>query len=155
MMDLYITVSAKWHPEKKTKYGTLLSGWICKSSNPEIETGRYKSYDSAFEAFTTELKEQWSETFENYPQIHISSPEIKGKTERFTAADGVFSFVLSEDEVSISWLITIARPLNRTLDEFESSVVDFKNTLQDMKGEGVTVTFVPAASQEEMNADSA
>jgi len=146
-MDLYVSVSAKWHPEKRTKFGTLLSGWICKSGNPEIETGRYKTYDAAFEAFVTELKEQWSETFENYPQIHISSPEIRGKTERFTADDGVFSFVLAEDEVSISWLITIARPLNRTLDEFESPVVSFKQIAQDLKDEGVSVSFHPGGGE--------
>lgn len=119
-MDLHISVSAKWYPEKKTKYETLRSGWICKSNNPEIETERFETYQEAFESFIQLLKDNWSSTWENYPHIEVGDPVARGKADRFSVDDtGEFTLSLYEDEVSVSWLIALTKPVNRTLSDFE------------------------------------
>lgn len=121
-MDLQISVSAKWHPEKKTKFIALPPGWICRSSNPEIETVRFETYTAAFESFIETLKDNWSDTWEKYPRIEVSDPVARGKADRFSS-DGAGEYTLSlyEDEVSISWSIRLTKPVNRTLSEFEQT----------------------------------
>ena len=135
-MDLYISVSGKWYPEKKTKYGALRPGWICRSTNPEIETNRFPSYKDAFDAFLIILKDQWSETFENYPEISVSNPVLRGKSNRFTSDDDGFSMDLEIEEASISWTIALMKPKNRTLDEFIQVDERLKSAIQDIKDQG-------------------
>jgi hypothetical protein len=119
-MDLSISVSAKWVPAKTTKFETLKKGWICRSNNPEVETDRFDSYIEAFDAFMLNLKRNWIETWDNYPYIEVSPPVVRGKADRFSVdALGEFTLSLYEDEVSVSWLVTFSKPLNRTLGEFE------------------------------------
>lgn len=118
--DLHITVSAKWYPEKKTKFSTERPGWVCKSNNPEVETERYETYQGAFDAYIQLLKDNWSSTWENYPSIDIGDPVARGKADRFKVdASGEFTLFMYEDEVSVSWLIALTKPVNRTLSDFE------------------------------------
>jgi hypothetical protein len=118
-MELSVTVTGKWKPEKNTKFGTLPKGWICKSSNPDLNTDRHPTYEEAFDIFVSVLILKWSKTFENYPQLFICGPILRGKSYNFVGTEGGFLLDLDMEEASISWIITLRRPVNRTLDEFE------------------------------------
>jgi hypothetical protein len=159
-MDICITVTAKWMPEKKAKFEPLPAGWICKSSNPEIETDRFDTYLEAFDIYLKNLESQWASTFESYPQMFISDPVIKGKTDKFENNGDSFIFELNEDEVTISWSLSLSKPLNHTLGEYSSEVspkvqMVYDRIIEISKKTGMAPETVFNLAQSELSAHSA
>lgn len=148
MMNLQISVSAKWYPSKKKKFVTYPAGWCCKSGNPKLETDRFKSYSEALDSYIRILKEKWISTWENTPQIDLSPPIVRGKADRFTVdVTGEFTLSLYENEVSVTWEILLIKPVNRTLDEFEPVLESARELSNLMKETDFTMTISPTHTE--------
>jgi hypothetical protein len=121
--SISVSVTAKWHDGTSK----MPEGWICKSPNPDITTGRYETYKAAFEDYKTQLTEIFVDMFEVEPRLLIGDPIISGKSDLFSEETGVFHLNLQVDAVKITWKISVMKPKNRQLSDFVS----------DMKEQGV------------------
>ena len=116
--EFVIKVSGIWKEATLNKP----EGWEISSKNPEIKVKlRYSDYEEAFEIYRENLNNYVKTLIPSgCPEIEVFDPVFKGKSEFCNKEAGRYTIKCKEEDVKISWTISISHQPNRTLGEFES-----------------------------------
>ncbi|MBN1166295.1 MAG: hypothetical protein JXA44_04100 [Methanospirillaceae archaeon] len=112
-------ISCSYKKEIESGKTFIPAGFVVKSSNPHIKTGRHDTWEGAFEEFQIRFQDELASLFLGQcPEYTILGPFFSGKSMKCKESLGEYELKCEPEDLSITWTIDISRGENHTLSDY-------------------------------------